>query len=341
MVNDKSNCSEQQTLGMDLGNLGVVVIGRNEGLRLSNTLGVLVSIGSPVIYVDSRSTDNSVMIAESLDVEVLELLGVKPVNASRARNDGANVLLARFPNLRYLQFMDGDTELDAGWLATAIRHLDEHPEVGFVCGQLREKDRDENIYRRLCDMEWRWESTDNAEPCRLGGMGLMRVSAFVKSGGYDESLIAGADPELYSRLVQDGWKLHVLSELMGVHDSGMVSFRQWWTRNVKSGFGFADGQNTGTWGRERRSTLLWGGFLPLIALIATIFLTGWALVLLFLLPLNAIRIWFSPVKREFANVDRWLYAFSCMVMKIPQFVGIVKYHWRSQSRQTASVIQYK
>ncbi len=321
--------------------VGVVVIGLNEGARLPSTLSAAISPGSPLIYVDSRSKDNSAELASSLGVEVIVLSDDKPINASRARNEGANVLLSRFPNLRYLQFLDGDTELDQHWILAAHRHLEEHPEVCFVCGQLREKDRDENIYRRLCDMEWRWGATDNAEPCRLGGMGLMRVCAFAASGGYDETLIAGADPELYGRLVEDGWKLHVLSNLMGIHDSGMESFGQWWIRAVKSGFSFANGQDAAAWERERRSAVVWGGILPLVATLAGIFVSGWAMLLWLVYPLNACRIWASNAKREFSNADRWLYAVACMVMKIPQFSGIVKYHWRSQCKQTATLIQYK
>ena len=319
--------------------VGVVVIGRNEGARLPRTLSAAISPESSLIYVDSRSKDNSVELARSLGVEVIVLSDDKPINASRARNEGANVLLSRFPNLRYLQFLDGDTELDAGWLAAAIRHLDEHPEVGFVCGQLREKDRDENIYRRLCDMEWRWGATDNAEPCRLGGMGLMRVRAFVKAGGYDETLIAGADPELYGRLVKDGWKLHVLDMMMGLHDSGMVSFKQWWTRCCKAGHGFANSYANGAWRKDMRSAIFWAGLLP-----AMMILTLWlprggyvSALVLSLYPLNTLRIWLGPAKREFSSSDRWLYANSLMFMKFAQLFGIMRFYFQKQ----LAPIQYK
>jgi len=204
---------------------------------------------------------------------------------------------------------------------------------------LREKDRDENIYRRLCDMEWRWEVTNNAEPCRLGGMGVMRIESYNATNGYDENLIAGADPELYTRIKQAGWSLHVLDTDMGIHDSGMLSFNQWWIRNIKSGFGFANGQLTGAWSKERRSAIFWGG-LPIIALITMCFFPIAAFLLL-LFVLKSWHIWFGPAKRAFSNDDRWLYAASCMVSKVPQLIGIVKYYMRKQNRQSATVIQYK
>lgn len=321
--------------------VGMVVIGRNEAVRLENTLRAAMVVGLPLIYVDSRSKDHSVALARSLGVEVLVLSDDKPVNASRARNEGARFLLARHPNLRYLQFLDGDTAVQANWPQTAFRHLEAHGELGFVCGQLWEKDRNQNAYRRLCDMEWRWEASDNAEPCRLGGMGMIRLDAFLPSGGYDERLIAGADPELYGRLAAAGWVLHVLAEPMGEHDSGMQEFRQWWIRSVKSGFSFAQGRASGAWGKERRSALIWGGLLPLSIVAAIMPLGGWALAILLVYPLNVLRIWLGPAKREFSPDDRWLYAAACMGMKVPQCIGLAKQFWRSRSGQAATVIQYK
>lgn len=321
--------------------IGLVVIGRNEESRLPASLQILRDIGVPLVYVDSRSTDRSIDVARSMGIETLVLGDDRPVNAARARNVGADWLLAHFPQLQYMQFVDGDTMLYPEWLATAIKHLDLHPDVGFVCGQLREKDRDSNMYRRLCDMEWCWMATDSAVPSSLGGIGLMRVSAFRRVNGFDETLITGEDPELYGRLVADGWKLHVLSIPMGLHDSGMVAFRQWWIRAVKSGFSFANSQDSSVWQRERRSTVLWGGILPLIALLGAILVDVRFLAMLLAFPLNVCRIRASSAKQEFSSFDRWLYAGACMLMKIPQCVGIAKFYWRKRTGHMGLLIQYK
>jgi len=320
--------------------LGVVVIGRNEASRLNSTLPAVLKAGFPLVYVDSRSVDDSVEVAKSKGVDVLVLSDDRPVNASRARNEGARALLSVYPELKYIQFLDGDTVLDENWLNLALQYMQQHADIGFVCGQLQEKDRDSNIYRRLCDMEWRWQETTEAEPIQLGGMGIISVEAYRKSGGYDETLIAGADPELYTRFKKAGWQLHVLPELMGIHDSGMYSFRQWWTRNVKTGFGFAHGKITGAWGRERRSACIWGGVLPVISVSAMSF-NPFAICLLAAVPANILKIWLSPVKREFSPYDRFLYAAFCMLGKFPQFIGMIKFHWRQYQGKAATVIQYK
>ncbi|WP_404361161.1 glycosyltransferase family 2 protein [Methylotuvimicrobium sp. KM1] len=321
---------------------GIVVIGRNEAERLPATFKAFhTTTLAPIVYVDSCSTDNSVEVAQNHAIQTLVLSPDKAVNAARARNVGAYYLLEHFPDLRYLQFVDGDTELYPDWLATAITHLDSHTCVGFVCGQLREKDRNSNIYRRLCDMEWRWEASGNAEPSTLGGIGLMRVSAFKQAGGFDETLITGEDPELYGRLVDEGWKLHVLSAPMGLHDSGMVAFKQWWIRAVKSGFSFANSLDPNAWRRERRSALMWCVGLPLAASLGAVAIDARFLALLLAFPLNVCRIRASSAKEEFSSFDCWLYAGACMLMKIPQCIGIAKFYWRKRTGQIGLLIQYK
>lgn len=322
-----------------LNKIGIVVIGRNEAARLPATFRVLLSAGLPLIYVDSRSSDNSIEVAQGLGVENLLLSPDKPVNASRARNAGVQWLLERFPGLRYVQFVDGDTAISSEWLQAALSRLEEQPTVGFVCGQLREKDRDNNIYRRLCDMEWHWEATDDAGSSRLGGMGMMRVDAYRQAGGYDESLIAGADPELYGRLVKDGWRLQILPVMMGVHDSGMVAFKQWWTRCVKAGYGFANGYENAVWRKNVHSALFWAVLLPVFTMLVALLPYGGyvALLLLASYPLNALRIWLGPTKREFSAADRYLYANALMLMKFAQMWGIAKFLFQKQ----ISPIQYK
>ena len=52
--------------------IGVVVIGRNEGVRLKRCLASLVGAAQLVVYVDSGSTDASVRMARELGVEVID-----------------------------------------------------------------------------------------------------------------------------------------------------------------------------------------------------------------------------------------------------------------------------
>ncbi len=69
-------------------NIGIVVIGRNEGKRLQSCFDSLNQIAYRKVYVDSGSSDNSVEIAKSNSLEIIELDPRKPFSAARARNEG-------------------------------------------------------------------------------------------------------------------------------------------------------------------------------------------------------------------------------------------------------------
>jgi len=318
--------------------VGIVVIGRNEGARLGAALQSVLAMDVPVVYVDSRSKDDSVWIAKNLGVMALELSSDRPINASRARNEGVAFLLEKLPGLEYLHLLDGDSTLDPGWISAATEYLDSEPRVGFVCGRLREKDRDTDLLRRLCDLEWHREPSLNAE---CGGLGMVRTVAFQAAGGLDDSLIAGADPEFYARLKKLGWEVHSMAAPMGVHDSGMGSFRQWWTRSVKGGYAYAHARLWGGWRRERLSALVWGGALPAMTLILVLSI-GWGGALLLLTyPLQIVRIRMGPSKKAFSSADRWLYAANCTAIKFPQCLGIGLFEYRRLTKQHGGLIEYK
>lgn len=318
--------------------VGVVVIGRNEAARLGAALNSVLTTGAAVIYVDSRSRDNSIEIAHGLGVEALVLSDDKPINASRARNEGVAAILRMHPELRFLHLLDGDSTLDPGWLAAAVAYLDKAPEVGFICGRLREKDRDTNVFRRLCDLEWHRDPSPDAE---CGGLGMVRAEAFRAVGGLDETLIAGADPEFYARLKKAGWQVHAMPAPMGVHDSGMVSFRQWWTRSIKGGYAYAHARLWGGWRRERWSAIVWGGVLPAAFLLFAL-LFGPAVLGAFLVyPLQVVRIRLGSARQSFSSADRWLYALACVTIKFPQCIGIGMFEYRRRTKRHGRLIEYK
>ena len=62
--------------------VGAVAIGRNEGERLRQCLQSLVGPVAAVVYVDSGSTDDSVAMARSMGVEVVELDLATPFTAA-------------------------------------------------------------------------------------------------------------------------------------------------------------------------------------------------------------------------------------------------------------------
>ncbi|HEX7897793.1 MAG TPA: glycosyltransferase family A protein [Planctomycetota bacterium] len=215
---------------------GIVVIGRNEGERLGRSLDSALAAGLPVIYVDSGSADGSPQAARARGCPVLQLDPARPFSAARARNEGVEEILRLDPNLEFIQLLDGDSVLEAGWLDRARRELDARPDVCAVLGRLREAHPERSLWNRICDLEWNQPPGD--VPC-FGGIVLLRAAAFRGAGGFDTGLIAGEEPELAQRLRRDGGRIVSLDVPMAVHDAAMTRFGQWWRRSVRSGYAYA------------------------------------------------------------------------------------------------------
>src|SRR5271168_3473812 len=94
--------------------------------------------GRPVVYVDSGSADGRVDLARALGTDVVALDMSLPFTAARARNAGLDRLLEQHPDIEFVQFVDGDCELSAGWLDAAKEALRAQPRAAAVFGRLRE-----------------------------------------------------------------------------------------------------------------------------------------------------------------------------------------------------------
>lgn len=229
--------------------VGIVIIGRNEGERLRRALASVAGRADALVYVDSGSTDGSIATATALGIDVVVLSSDRPFTAARARSTGLEHLCQKIPGLTFVQFLDGDCELHANWLAIALPIMRRTPEAAVICGRRRERDRQASVYNRLCDHEW---NTACGEAKACGGDALMRVAALKMVGGFDATLIAGEEPDLCDRLIKAGWRVFRVAREMSVHDAAMFRFSQWWSRNVRSGHASAEALS-----RRRSDRLLW------------------------------------------------------------------------------------
>src|SRR3954454_9220341 len=134
-----------------MSDLGVIAIGRNEGERLRRCLGSVVGrAGCVVVYVDSNSTDGSVALAREMGADIVELDMSIPFTAARARNEGLKRLLEIGPQCEFVQFVDGDCEIVAGWLERAANELANNEKAAVVCGRRRGRFPEASVYNRLC-----------------------------------------------------------------------------------------------------------------------------------------------------------------------------------------------
>jgi len=217
--------------------LGIVVIGRNEGTRLQACLNSLVASGNPIVYVDSGSTDGSVDFARSLKIEVVELDKSIGFSAGRARHAGFEQLTSRFPEIEFAFFVDGDCEVVQDWPTLGAQFLREHPQVAAVAGRRRERFPRQSWFNLECDWEW---DRPVGETLAIGGDGIYRVFAYRTLGGFDASVTAGEEPEFCSRLRQQGWTIWRVSDEMTIHNADLTSWRQWWKRQFRTGYGGFD-----------------------------------------------------------------------------------------------------
>jgi glycosyltransferase involved in cell wall biosynthesis len=325
--------------------VGVVVIGRNEGERLKACLRSIPP-GSEVVYVDSGSTDGSVAFAESMGFLTIKLDTSKGFTAARARNAGLERLKSR--GLDYVQMIDGDCELDKGWVDAGLATMSDQPDLAAVFGRRRERFPERSLYNRLCDEEWNVPIGD-ARSC--GGDVLFRFATLQAVGGYNDTIIAGEEPDLCIRLRQLGWRIRRIDAEMTRHDAAMTRFSQWWKRTKRSGHAFAELHQRHhaepRWSAQIKSILLWGGIVPgLILLCALVALShsafGWvALLLLLAYPAQIARIswrkWRGGMPFTFACAS----AFFLMLGKLPQLSGILLYRRNHALAQAPKIIEYK
>jgi len=321
--------------------IGIVAIGRNEGDRLRKCLMSVLGQAGKVVYVDSGSSDGSVNMARNLGAEVVELDMTRPFTAARARNEGFQHLHELNPELRYVQFVDGDCEMVKGWLNKATVFLNEHPDVAVVCGRRRERFPDHTVYNLLCDIEW---DTPVGEAKSCGGDAMMRVDAFKRAGGFRASLIAGEEPELCVRLRMGSWKIWRIGEEMTLHDAAISRFAQWWKRTMRCGYAYSEGAHLHGAPPERhqvkasRRIWVWGLGIPTVTACMTVFFGTWGLTILLVYPAQIIRLALNGKRSVREN---WWGALFLVLGKFPETNGQLKFLYNKLAGRTARLIEYK
>ena len=319
---------------------GIVAIGRNEGERLKRCL-CSASGAARLVYVDSGSSDASVAWARGQGIEVVELDMSRGFTAARARNAGFRRLLEIEPDLSFVQFVDGDCELQQAWPSQGIQFLAAQPDACAVFGRRRERHPERSIYNRICDAEW------NVPPGKVracGGDVMMRTNALERAGGYRDDFIAGEEPELCVRLRAAGWSIWRIEAEMTLHDAAMTRFGQWWRRNVRSGYAFAMGRHVHgapperLWVWECRRAWLWGIGIPLAAVASAVILGPPGLAVLLVYPLQVLR----RIPRQ---PGRWSERVKLAVLELlgrfAETVGLIKFTVNSGKRADTTLIEYK
>lgn len=115
--------------------ISFIVIGKNEGMFLGKCLNSILNITKDypllqheIIYVDSGSNDNSLMIAKNYNIRIFAIEGTS--NAAIARNVGAENSIGQD-----LIFLDGDMELQLNFFDIIIKNGSEL-KYNYVSGDI-------------------------------------------------------------------------------------------------------------------------------------------------------------------------------------------------------------
>jgi glycosyltransferase involved in cell wall biosynthesis len=326
--------------------LSVVVIGRNEGPRLERCLQSILEMetvnGPPeVIYVDSVSSDGSALLASRMGVRVISVGSNRPT-AALARNAGWRVSSAPF-----ILFLDGDTVLHTGFVMAAL--ADFQPKTAIVWGNRRELHPEASVYNRVLDLDW-ISKAGVVDYC--GGDALMRREALEAVQGYDETLIAGEEPEMCRRMRAQAWEILHVDRSMTGHDLAMMKWSQYWRRALRTGYAYAEvsqrfrGSALPFWeteaSRNRNRAVVLFGLVATGSALALLFVSLWP-VLVTLLLLAALA-WRSAVKVAWkvpSFSTRLLYGVHSHVQQIPIYLGQLGY-WRDRwIGRKRGLIEYK
>ncbi len=334
----------------EMANIATIIIGRNEGERLSRCLASIPT-RRLAVYVDSGSTDDSLACANAAGFETIALPPEGGFTAARARNAGIRYWRERDPEIAFFQMLDGDCEIRVGWLAAAVAALQADPGLCAVFGRRRERFADTTVYNRLCDIEW---TIPPGPATAFGGDVLLRCSALASIGGYCETMIAGEDPDLSICLRKAGWRIACIDADMTWHDAAITRFGQWWRRTARAGHAFAElaarhpEREAEPYRASCRRILIWGGLLPatmIAALLVALVTDSAAALALFLAASLAVPAQIGRLTVREARHRPWREALALATFltigKYAEFKGMVRYGWNRLRGHASVLIEYK
>jgi glycosyltransferase involved in cell wall biosynthesis len=327
----------------------VVVIGRNEGERLRRSLQSVEKMRRPpggieVVYVDTASTDESVLIAKQAGARVI-CLDPKNPNAAIARNAGWREVTAPF-----VLFLDGDCQIEEDFAVHALERFTD-PRVAVVWGRLREAYPSESLYNRLMDLQWTCLRDLPEGPSYYGtGIGLVRRSALEAVSGFDDTVINGHNTEMGLRMQNQGYLVLHVAVPMVRHDAEMTRFRQYWRRFLREGYSYARLQSIF---RESDQPLFRFEFSPLggaalviisVTSLAVFMLLGSGLALALPAGILALLLSRTALRYRSKTANLWeaaLYSAHWYFKLIPNFAGHLLFHIDKWTGRTRGLIEHR
>lgn len=191
--------------------LSIVIVAKNEEQNISRCVkSVLESIScrprSEVILIDSYSTDRTIEIAKSYEINIIQLKKEWVLSPAAGRFVGVNNTCGK-----YILIIDGDMELLIGWLEKALDYMENNPEVGMVVGRQYDVHFSGKFGERKVILRKDYTDRKHIEKINsYSGSSLFRRKAIIEGGNFQPFLRAGEESEISYRIRNSGYGLYFL-----------------------------------------------------------------------------------------------------------------------------------
>lgn len=324
--------------------IAIIAIGRNEALRLDETLKRASSIqGCVLVYVDSKSTDSSLEISKRYTEHVVSLADRDRTSAAAARNAGAAYALKLKPEPQFLQFIDADCILDSSWVDSAVAHLEKNSNRGAICGYCNEAYPERSIFNQLC--AWEWDRALGLIPT-CGGNALVRATAYRDAGPFNEHLSAGEEADFYGRMQECGWSIERIARPMVLHDANILTFSAWWKRGLRGGMAVYLGLlyykgNVRTSNKKQAYRITFWALPALIALIALPYDARASIGVALPYPLLYAKMFFRKRRLQGTIKQSHQFALFTLLEKVPRLIGFLGAWRKTDEKEGGQLIEYK
>ncbi|PIC67984.1 hypothetical protein CSV78_04110 [Sporosarcina sp. P16a] len=200
-----------------------VIITKNEELHIGSCIDSIIRNHQPyhiseieIIIIDSNSTDNTRDIVMDLrktitNIQLYNITESSQYSASLSRSIGAELSKGK-----YILFLDGDMELQHGFLESSSRFFkNANEEVIGLIGI-----RNDYYYknRKVSEKVFNIYNNFGERECKhFGGAVIFNSKKLLEVGGYDKRILASEEPELYLRIKENNYKVFELPIEMIIH----------------------------------------------------------------------------------------------------------------------------
>lgn len=223
--------------------ISIIIPTLNEEKVIGRTLRNLKSrltIPHEIIVTDGKSTDKTVEIARGIADKVVEYTGTTRQTIAQGRNDGAKSAQGE-----YIAFMDADCSFHDPdiFFGSLVKHFESNPDIVAAVTAIRVEKQFETladwlVYTIFNFVLWFNNNILNKGQA-AGEFQFIRASAFNKVGGFNESLVAAEDFDLFDRLAKVGrirfeYSLTVYHSGRRAHKIGWIKLLKQWNKNYLS-----------------------------------------------------------------------------------------------------------